>query len=1145
MRKIVYLFLLLLFITFSNAQTIEKIYNFDNYQLENIDDYQLIEIDGCLQSALKGQPSLPWYPVSIMLPQGCEAESIEVVCSDYKEIEIEKSLFPYQPSRAYSSPERTQFYIDENVYLSKTEYPSSKNGVLTTHHMNGYALANSTFTPIKYIPSEGKAYMAQTVKVTITHKAMKSYNEKMVSSRPEVRKRLETLVDNPEMIDNYIVDKSKSVEGYELLIITSSEYMSDFQPYIDFYNTNDIRTNIMTTEYIFSSVQGVDNQEKIRNCIISEYETSDITMVLLGGDVAIVPYRGFYGDVLSGGSHNIDDNIPADLYFAALDGSWNDDGDELWGEIGEDDLYPEIGIARFPFNNLLQLNNMMHKTLSYQQDPVYGEFRKVILGGEHLHDYPNTNGSDYLELIIGNHDDNGYYTEGIPEDYDITRLYAEDNNWSGAKLRDAIVKGTGYVHHVGHANTDFVAGWYGSSVTSDYFAESNGVDHNYTFFHSHGCDCANFPSSSVMEKLVTISTFAVATIGNSRYGWFNEGQTEGPSCHLHREMTDAFWADRIPYLGLALTDSKCQTAPFVNAPGQWEEGALRWNFYDLNIMGDVAVKPWHDEPFRADVHYDKAFVQGTTSTKVRVSYRGENLANYRCSIYKDDIMLGYSITDENGEAVIELSEPINFVGEACLKVSGMNSFTRIFNIDCINDDEPYVYIDRLIVDDSEGNNNGIIDFGEYILLNAVVKNVGKTSTNDMNLAIRSCSTDYFTIVDEWEELDSIEAQTEVTINGAFSLKINNDIPDGHVITVNMTCDDYYHYWYSSAELIVSAPELDIEYVQLDDSQGNNNGLVDPGETIVVRVSVSNLGTSNAENAVLSVEYDDSYINFLEDSYTIDVFESKENVQCEFSFIVSDDVPEGYACLLTTVIVSGRYNDTFVRNIEVGRTVDSFETADFSKVPWVLYGDSNWFVTDEESYDGVYSARSGDIDDDELSSIGITINHVGDPDTLSFYLKVSSEERSDYLAFFINDEMQDWWSGEMDWTKFSYVIPEGTFFLEWRYDKSQNGTSGDDCAWIDKITFPVNSGLTMNTGELATPALNIDVYPNPSNGLFNVNIYDADANVKIFNSLGQMILEKNHVTGNVSLDLGCRNPGLYIMRITDENGNSLIRKIIVR
>ena len=142
-------------------------------------------------------------------------------------------------------------------------------------------------------------------------------------------------------------------------------------------------------------------------------------------------------------------------------------------------------------------------------------------------------------------------------------------------------------------------------------------------------------------------------------------------------------------------------------------------------------------------------------------------------------------------------------------------------------------------------------------------------------------------------------------------------------------------------------------------------------------------------------------------------------------------------------------------------------------------------------------------------------------------------------------MQDWWSGEMDWTKFSYVIPEGTFFLEWRYDKSQNGTSGDDCAWIDKITFPVNSGLTMNIGELATPALNIDVYPNPSNGLFNVNIYDADANVKIFNSLGQMILEKNHVTGNVSLDLSCRNPGLYIMRITDENGNSLLRKIIVR
>lgn len=111
----------------------------------------------------------------------------------------------------------------------------------------------------------------------------------------------------------------------------------------------------------------------------------------------------------------------------------------------------------------------MNKTIMYQQVPVRGEFRNVILAGESLYDYPRTLGSDYLELLVCNHDDNGYSTVGIPEDYNFTRLYHEDGNWSPALLADAINSGTGYVHHAGHANADYVAGWNGMSITDSYF----------------------------------------------------------------------------------------------------------------------------------------------------------------------------------------------------------------------------------------------------------------------------------------------------------------------------------------------------------------------------------------------------------------------------------------------------------------------------------------------------------------------------------------------------------------------------------------------------------------------------------------------------------------------------------------------------
>src|SRR5690606_30009472 len=106
--------------------------------------------------------------------------------------------------------------------------------------------------------------------------------------------------------------------------------------------------------------------------------------LLLGGDVDIVPARGLYCYVESGSGYSSND-IPADLYYAALDGTWNDDGDDRWGEPGEDDLLPEIGVARMPFGNVAELDNMLNKILMYQDQPVLGELENPLFAGENLY----------------------------------------------------------------------------------------------------------------------------------------------------------------------------------------------------------------------------------------------------------------------------------------------------------------------------------------------------------------------------------------------------------------------------------------------------------------------------------------------------------------------------------------------------------------------------------------------------------------------------------------------------------------------------------------------------------------------------------------------------------------------------------------
>ena len=77
---------------------------------------------------------------------------------------------------------------------------------------------------------------------------------------------------------------------------------------------------------------------------------------------------------------------------------------------------------------------------------------------------------------------------------------------------------------------------------------------------------------------------------------------------------------------------KIASAPFVTE--MWgENGALRWNVYCINILGDVAVRPWLDEPFIPEVSYELALNNGTTSSNIVIKNDNEPQSNFRCSLF--------------------------------------------------------------------------------------------------------------------------------------------------------------------------------------------------------------------------------------------------------------------------------------------------------------------------------------------------------------------------------------------------------------------------------------------------------------------------------------------------------------------------------
>jgi len=84
---------------------------------------------------------------------------------------------------------------------------------------------------------------------------------------------------------------------------------------------------------------------------------------------------------------------------------------------------------------------------------------------------------------------------------------------------------------------------------------------------------------------------------------------------------------------------------------------------------------------------------------------------------------------------------------------------------------------------------------------------------------------------------------------------------------------------------------------------------------------------------------------------------------------------------------------------------------------------------------------------------LTVVDVNDQETLTFYWKVSSEEDSDYLEFYIDDVREDRISGEVGWQKKTYdVNSTGYHTLKWRYVKDGSGSDGDDKGWVDYVQW---------------------------------------------------------------------------------------------
>lgn len=1127
-------------------------YQFEQPQILQQGEFVELKYKDCQNFGFEGDPMMPMFNVNLLVPQGEVISAVNIIDVIMWEETQELNIKPAPKPFPISKPAKNYIVTPNNdIYLSDAAYPQNNIDHINTGFLAGHSIGTFTICPVEWNPaSKTTSFIKEIIVEVVTEKDSKASEISLnAKNNTVVNSRLHALVENPEALETYNYYETKDGEETDLLIITSETLQADFESYATFKQSLGFYTEVVTVEDIYTNYEGQDNQEKIRNCIIDYYTNHNLQFVILGGDSDpnqsnhyIVPHRGMFAQ---------DEwDIPSDIYYCCLDGSWNNDGDNKWGEENETDLFAEVLIGRFCVDNADEINNLSQKNIKYQTAPVLEDLEKALMLGERLDDNP-TYGGNYKDEIMNGSSANGYTTTGFSDNFVVETIYDRDQSWNKYTIFDKFNNdGIHLMNHLGHSFTDYNMKMYCSDITLSNFT-NDGETRGYVIGYSQGCYNGAFDNrgtsagnysytDSFAEYITNLERAEVACIANSRYGWYMPSSTNSSSQLYDREFFDALFGEDITMIGAMNADSKEDNPGIFNGSDNY-----RWVVYETNLFGDPTLDIWTAQPQDITASVPESVIIGSSEIEFQIG-----IANARIGVMQNGALIGRGVTNEDGDATVMLLAPISTTDPLSLSIIAHN-YNRLEQEMLIISNQPYVIYNQHLIKDENGNNNGNADFDETVTLDMTLKNVGDQPSEEV-IATLSTDDENVTITNATSNFGIFASGEIKTLEDAFEITIADAIEDGHTVLFNLSATDASETWGSKMYITLNAPILQYSGTVISDPEGNGNGLLDPGETLDIIFTIQNTGHADYLNAAATISCDSDFITINEGATTdIEVIEAEGQVTVTLNVTIDEDTPSGTRANFNCSLDAAAYSTERTIEKKIGIVVENFETGDFSAFDWVLSGGEHWEIVADEVGEGQYAARSGAIGNSALTLMQIPDMEVLTADSIAFMFKVSSEQNADNLLFYTNGTLLGEWSGEQDWKRVSFPIEPGNYTFRWLYKKDNDGTGGQDCAWVDFIELPVTDfgvGIEELAGELIATAM-----PNPATEMLAIRIDNpATQNISIElralngQNFSQVLNQKMVTAGVHVFDADVRNlqGGVYILTIRSEQ-SSITKKVIIQ
>jgi hypothetical protein len=782
-----------------------------------------IQIPGYTKSENVGAPELPFKGELIEVPANA-LPTVKIINYDVKEYKLSdvgifNKVIPCQGPQS-KCDDNLPFKWNKELYKINEFNNSPLVTVDVLGYMRGVRIGRVNINPVQYNPKKNIVRVYENLEFEITFEdadLSKTNNLKKRYYSPYFESTFKALI-------NY---KPLNIKGnltkypIKYAILTDAQFVDQLQPFIDWKIKKGFTVVLATTDEVGG------NKEDVQQWLQGLYDS--------GTEEDPAPsFALFVGDV---------DQIEP----------WNNGNGVTDRNSCEytGDLFPEIFYGRFSAQNADQLQPFIDKTLEYEMytmpDPSYLDTVVMVAGMDASHGADWGNGQINYGIINYFNEDHGIFSH--------TYLWPNSGS-NAANIHQNVSDGITFGNYTAHCSP---SGWADPSfVISDIDDLQN--DHKYGLLVGNCCSSSEFQTTCFAEEILRApNKGAVGYIGGSNSTYWDEDYyfgvgygsiTENPPSY---EETGLGMYDRAFHdHGEAFSEwyTTMDQHIFAGNLAVSESGSSRQQYYwDIyNLMGDPSLMIYYSVPDPMEVSAPAVILLGVSSMDVQTvpfSY---------VALSMNGQLKAAVLADTTGFAHLEF-EPFTIPGEADFVITAQNYQPYISTIQIIPADGPYVtYGNNYVNDTLSGNGNGKIDYNEQVYISVGMKNVGSDPANDVNVTL-STEDEYIIIEDSVENYNTIDTNSTVLIANAFQVTAAANTPDGHVVKFMLTSVFDNDTTVSFFNEMIAAPVVEYSSYKIDDSNGDDNGKLDPGETVIMTVKIINSGMSKAfnVNGVLTVD----------------------------------------------------------------------------------------------------------------------------------------------------------------------------------------------------------------------------------------------------------------------------------------------------